>query len=156
MKIGIIADTHGILPGEVLDIFSEVQFIFHAGDIGSDDVIEGLKIISPVYAVYGNVDTWPITIHYPDMLVTKLDDLHICLVHQIPSPKIFSYQLFKKGIKADIVIFGHTHAAGFEHFRNILFLNPGSAVKPRDRRNGTIALLNLKNEPLLPEIVEIK
>jgi putative phosphoesterase len=62
----------------------------------------------------------------------------------------------KKNIDADIVVSGHTHAAGFEVFREVLYINPGSASKPRDRRLGTVVILNLNEEPLKPDIIEIK
>jgi putative phosphoesterase len=135
MIIGLISDTHGTLPGSVFDIFKEVDYIFHAGDIGNEDVIHGLEIMAPVYAVYGNIDTWPLTIHYPDMLITKIQDKKICLIHDIIKPKYFSYQMFKKDIVVDIVIYGHTHLADSQVFRKILYINPGSAVSPRDRKS---------------------
>ena len=51
-SLGIISDTHGILPGAVFDIFKGVDKIFHAGDIGTQDVIQGLEIIAPASEVY--------------------------------------------------------------------------------------------------------
>jgi putative phosphoesterase len=156
MKIGLIADTHGILPEPIFDIFKNVKHIFHAGDIGNQEVIQGLEIICPVHAVYGNIDSWPVTIHYPHILVHQVQNKKICVYHDIIKPKYFSYQLFKKNIDADIVVSGHTHAAGFEVFREVLYINPGSASKPRDRRLGTVVILNLNEEPLKPDIIEIK
>jgi putative phosphoesterase len=64
--------------------------------------------------------------------------------------------LFKKNIDADIVVSGHTHAVGYELFRKVLYINPGSASKPRDRKWGTVIILDLDQEPLKPEIIEIK
>jgi len=156
MKIGLISDTHGILPETIFDIFKEVRHIFHAGDIGSPEVIQGLEIICPVHAVYGNIDRWPVTIYYPHILVHQVQDKKICVYHDIIKPKYFSYQLFKKNIDADIVVSGHTHAAGYEVFRDVLYINPGSASKPRDRKLGTVVILDLDQESLTPEIIEIK
>jgi putative phosphoesterase len=156
MKIGIISDTHSILPGSVFDIFRDVSHIFHAGDIGNQEIIHGLEIIAPVHAVYGNVDTWPLVIKYPDMYLTTLQNRRICLIHDIIKPKYFSYQLFKKNIEADIIIHGHTHVAHTEFFRNCLYINPGSASKPRGRQNGTVAILDLSINQLKPTFIEIK
>ncbi len=156
MKIGIISDTHGTLPGSIFDIFKGVDQIFHAGDIGNQDVIQGLEIIAPVQAVYGNVDTWPIVVNYKDMLVTELDGQRICLIHDIIKPKYFSFQLFKKNIEVDIVISGHTHVTSHEFFRDIKYINPGSAVKPRGRKYGTVAILDLTDKDLNPDFIEIK
>jgi len=156
MKIGIISDTHGTLPSEIFDIFKNVDQIFHAGDIGSQDVIQGLEIIAPVHAVYGNVDTWPLVVNYRDRLVTELNGLRICLIHDIIKPKYFSFQLFKKNIEVDLVISGHTHVSSHEVFRGITYINPGSAVKSRGRKYGTVAILDLSDEKLNPNIIEIK
>ena len=38
MRVGLIADTHGLLRAEVLDAFAGVEHILHAGDVGSTDV----------------------------------------------------------------------------------------------------------------------
>lgn len=156
MKIGLISDTHGILPELIFDIFKDVKHIFHAGDIGKQEVIQGLEIICPVHAVYGNIDSWPVTIYYPHILVHQVQDKKICVYHDIINPKYFSYQLFKKNIDADIVVSGHTHATGYEVFRKVLYINPGSASKPRDRKWGTVVILDLDREPLKPKIIEIK
>jgi uncharacterized protein len=56
MRVGLIADTHGLLRPEVADVFAGVEHIVHAGDVGSTDVLEGLARIAPVTAVRGNVD----------------------------------------------------------------------------------------------------
>ena len=156
MRAGIISDTHNILPGQVFDIFKTVDCIFHAGDIGSTDVIQALEIIAPVYAVYGNVDAWPLTIKFKDLIVQQIADLRICVVHDILKPEYFSYQLFKKNLNVDIVIHGHTHVAGYKWYRNVLYINPGSVAKPRDRNKGTVALLDTDIKPLNPQIIELE
>jgi putative phosphoesterase len=156
MKIGLISDTHGVLPEEIFDIFRDVKHIYHAGDIGKPEVIQGLEIICPVHAVYGNVDSWPVTIYYPNILIHEVLEKKVCVYHDIIKPKYFSYQLFKKGIDADIVISGHTHVAGYEMYRNILYINPGSSSKSRDRKWGTVMILDLKKDPLKPELIELK
>ena len=155
MKIGLISDTHGILPGSVFDVFKDVDHIFHAGDIGNQDVIHGLEIIAPVHAVYGNIDTWPLVIKYPNMYITTLQNRKICLIHDIVKPKYFSYQLFKKDIEVDIVIHGHTHITDAEFYRNVLYINPGSASKPRARQLGTVAILDLNKSKLKPDFREL-
>jgi putative phosphoesterase len=156
MKIGLISDTHGVLPESIFDIFRGVKHIFHAGDIGGPEVIQGLEIICPVHAVYGNVDSWPVTVYHPKILVQELNKKKICVFHDIIKPKYFSYQLFKKNIDADIVISGHTHVAGYELYRNVLYINPGSASKSRDRKWGTVMILDLDQKPLKPLLIELK
>ena len=155
MKLGIIADTHGNLPKRVFDIFKKVDFIFHAGDIGDPNVISELELISPVFAVYGNVDIWPLTSKYPNELLKEIDSKYIYLIHDIVSVKHISYSLFKKNSAPNIVIYGHTHKPKFEFFRNIYYLNPGSVSNPRGGYSGSIALLDLNSDSLEPKFFEI-
>ena len=55
-RIGVIADTHGLLRPEVFEVFREVDHILHAGDVGPASLLEELETIAPVTAVYGNTD----------------------------------------------------------------------------------------------------
>jgi len=42
VTVGVIADTHGILEPEVLRIFRRARLIFHAGDVGTAEVLRAL------------------------------------------------------------------------------------------------------------------
>ena len=46
MRLGIISDTHGQLRKEVLDVFSEVDLILHAGDVGRPDILTELEALA--------------------------------------------------------------------------------------------------------------
>jgi predicted phosphodiesterase len=56
VRIGVIADTHGLFAPALVEHFAGVTAILHAGDIGDSDVIRQLQQIAPVIAVSGNVD----------------------------------------------------------------------------------------------------
>ena len=61
MKIGVISDTHiperaEELPKEIFLAFKDVNLILHAGDFIELTVLDKLKEISQVKAVYGNMD----------------------------------------------------------------------------------------------------
>ncbi|KON28438.1 hypothetical protein AC481_01690 [miscellaneous Crenarchaeota group archaeon SMTZ-80] len=151
MQIGIISDTHGHLASKVFSVFNDVDIIFHAGDIGDIGIIQQLEILCPVFAVYGNIDKRPIISKYPSVLVKELNSKTIYLTHNIVSIKLHRYVLFKKNIVPNVVIYGHTHKLGYQIFRNILYINPGSASKPKGRDVGSVAVLNLDNNPLIPK-----
>jgi predicted phosphodiesterase len=51
MRLGIISDTHGLLRPEVYDVFSGVDHILHAGDVGPAELLAELGAIAPVTAV---------------------------------------------------------------------------------------------------------
>jgi hypothetical protein len=51
MLIGLISDTHGLLSPQAMKQLAGADHIFHAGDIGGPEVIEGLRSIAPTTAV---------------------------------------------------------------------------------------------------------
>ncbi|MFW9825674.1 MAG: metallophosphoesterase family protein [Candidatus Thorarchaeota archaeon] len=155
MRIGIISDTHGYLPPQVFSIFKDADYIFHAGDIGDAGIISELEIVCPVFAVYGNIDTYPITNRYPRLLVQDIDSKIFYLVHDIVNVRLHRYELFKKNIKPDIVIYGHSHKPGYQVYQNVLYLNPGSASLPKGKDKGTVAILNTDKNQLEPEFIKI-
>jgi hypothetical protein len=55
--IGVISDTHGQLRPEAVAALQGCDRIIHAGDVGTADVLDGLRLVAPTVAVRGNVDT---------------------------------------------------------------------------------------------------
>jgi len=47
MRIGIIADTHGLLRPEAVEALRGVDAIVHAGDVGGAHVLDGLRALAP-------------------------------------------------------------------------------------------------------------
>ncbi len=155
MQIGIISDTHGLLFSSALEQFKNVQHIFHAGDIGRLEIIKELEKIAPVSAVSGNMDNWNIKRILPPISFTDLENMSICLVHDIGNMKNFCFELFKKKQKADIIFHGHTHRPSYEIFQNKIFINPGSSTHPRTLNSGTIAIVQLCKKELKYKFVEL-
>ena len=79
MKIGIISDTHisgrdRELPVELLGAFKGCDLILHAGDLVDMAVIDTLKEISEVEAVYGNMDSLKVRSKLRDKKILKVDE----------------------------------------------------------------------------------
>ena len=56
MKIGVISDTHLAgegtgLPGQVFDVFNNVDLILHCGDLECIGVLDELEKLAPVQGV---------------------------------------------------------------------------------------------------------
>lgn len=160
MLIGLISDTHiphraRVLPQKVLDAFSEVDLILHAGDLTTLKVLEELKQIAPVMAVQGNMDRAN-GIDLPKARVIEAEDLRIGLIHGEVYPRADTQQLLylAKELNADILVSGHSHQPKIEQKEGILLLNPGSPVVPRlaDR---TVMLLEIKNKEVDVELIKI-
>ena len=160
MLIGLISDTHipdraRILPQNVIDAFSDVDLILHAGDLTSPKVIEELEEIAPVMAVQGNMDRAN-GILLPKAKIIEAEELRIGLVHGEVYPRADSQQLLylARELDVDILVSGHSHQPKIEQSEGILLLNPGSPIVPRlaDR---TVMLLEINNKNVDVEIVKI-
>ena len=124
-RIGLLSDTHGLLDPRVLEHFRDVDEIWHAGDIGSDDVLRRLREYKPTRAVYGNV------------LMT-----HIGGYPGRYNPWLIPW--FRKSLEArisndksqmsnviDLFVCGHSHILKVQYDNQFKFLtmNPGAAGK---------------------------
>ncbi len=143
MKIGLISDTHGHLPADVFTIFSDVDLIIHAGDVGSENVLIDLQALAPVKAVYGNMDHALPAGNLSRIAFIKAEELTLCVTHILNNPKSFAYELYKMNKKAEVVIFGHTHRPEVQKYNEILFINPGSIAYPRDEGGPSVAILSV-------------
>ena len=57
MRIGVIADTHGLLRPEAEECLAGVNHIIHAGDIGSPEILPRLRAIAPTTAIKGSLSS---------------------------------------------------------------------------------------------------
>lgn len=145
MRLGIIADTHGLLRPEVFDVFAEVDLILHAGDIGSLDLLTELEALAPVLAVYGNCDGGEIRARVPQVVERRIEGLDIVLTHgdQLGSPSPAA--LHRLWPEADVIIFGHTHRpllTTIDVVRTVM--NPGGAGHRRFDLPASVGIMELE------------
>ena len=149
MRLGVIADTHGLLRPEVLEVFAEVDHILHGGDIGKWDVVSDLEALAPVTAVYGNVDDAEVRTRLPQVAALRLDGFDIVVTHgdQFGSPT--PAKLVAAFPKAEIIVFGHTHRPLLVLVdRTVTVMNPGGAGAPRFGLGPSVGIMEL--EPGIP------
>lgn len=160
MLIGLISDTHipdraRIIPQNVIDAFSDVELILHAGDLTSLDVVEELEKIAPVMAVQGNMDRVN-GINLPKAKTLEVEGVKIGIVHGEVYPRADTQQLvyLAKQLDVDILVSGHSHQPKIEQTDGVLLINPGSPIVPRlaDR---TVMLLEIHNKEVDVQIVKI-
>jgi putative phosphoesterase len=150
MRIGIISDTHGLLRPEAAERLADVHHIIHAGDIGSPEVIAGLRKIAPTTAIRGNIDRDAWARDYPDTELVKLAGRSIYVLHNL---KELDLDPVASGI--DIVVSGHSHRPKIETIDGVLYLNPGSAGPRRFTLPIALATLELSENGPRPRIHEI-
>lgn len=123
--IGVLSDTHGLLRDEALAELDGVEVLFHAGDVGSIEILDRLQERTPLHAVRGNTDYGAVA-----------DRLPLDVVHDVDTPG-GTLRVYMKHIREDIdldpaaadidvVITGHTHRPLVEEIDGVLWLNPGS------------------------------
>jgi putative phosphoesterase len=132
MRLGVIADTHGLLRPEVFDTFAQVDHIVHAGDLGSLDLLSELEALAPVTAVFGNTDGFDIVVTHGDQLGS-------------PTPE----KLNAAFPQAQIIVYGHTHRPLLTIVDVVVtVMNPGSAGPRRFKLAPSVGILEL--EPGIP------
>ncbi len=150
MRLGVISDTHGELPEGVLEQFAGTDAILHAGDIGPIDIVHQLEAVAPVRAVQGNMDYGQVADIYPRTDMFELGGAFFYLMHE---PYLLDLDPSAAGISC--VVFGHTHIPTVEERDGVLFLNPGSAGRPKWGSRPTVAILQINDGVVRAEIVEI-
>ncbi len=147
----MIADTHGLLRPEAEHCLAGVSHIIHAGDIGTQAVMDGLCRIAPVTAIRGNVDRGAWAERLPETQTLRLGGRCFHILHDLKELTINPAEL---GI--DVVVSGHSHRVRIETAEGVLYLNPGSAGKRRFKLPITLATLELDpSGPLRPVIHDL-
>jgi hypothetical protein len=147
MKIGVVSDTHAFFDPRLADLLKGVDAILHAGDVGSQEVLDELGRIAKVHAVRGNVD--PAELKLPPSLTKRFEGVQVEIQHQLPVPQA-ELEAWSDGAllgkmqperrdaflktfadASKILIFGHSHKPCLLTMGHKLFFNPGSAGQQR-------------------------
>lgn len=151
--IGVISDTHWptrvpSLQWDVIEsAFAGVSLILHAGDIETPDVLDRLRAIAPVEAVYGNEDQFVL----PLRRIVEIGGKRIGLVHgkrpffierRTKVAKLFGIKtdswngMFADLLRwfaedsPDVIVFGHWHRTYSGVQDGVLLFNPGAVYAP--------------------------
>ena len=129
-KIALISDSHSYIDSKTLAHLVDVDEIWHAGDIGSFDVMDALPKGKPIRAVFGNIDDQDLQRAYPEWQEFVLEGVKVLMTHIGGKPPRYA-----KGIKTKIresspnlFICGHSHICKVEYDKtvNCLYMNPGA------------------------------
>ena len=151
-RIGLISDTHGLLDKRVFEHFKEVDEIWHAGDIGSIEVLQALREFKPTRAVFGNMDSGDVRYSLSEFYRFRVEDINVLMTHIGGYPGKYNPWLipwFKKSLDAkqqmekgpmkkdqmadtiDLFVCGHSHIlkVQYDKYYRFLTMNPGAAGK---------------------------
>ncbi len=130
-RIGLLSDTHGYLDEKIKHYFSEVDEIWHAGDIGSLEVLDELKAFKTTRAVWGNIDDHQIRMETKEIERFQIEQVSVLMMHIGGSPEKYAKPAFEElSAKAlpKLFICGHSHIALIKMDKrfNMLWMNPGA------------------------------
>ena len=143
MKALIISDSHGLR--DELIIISErhmhdVDVMIHCGD---SELELNAKELQDYKVVRGNCDFLGA---FPEEIVHNLGESKLFATHgHLYGIKQSLQSLYYRSqeVDAKIVCFGHSHIMGAELIEGVLFINPGSILLPRLRKEKTYAVLEI-------------
>ena len=145
-RIGLIADTHGLLRPEALRALEGSELIVHAGDVGDAAILDALRRICPLTAVRGNIDTeGPCAVLPETASVEGIFVLHILRELRI-DPAAEGFRM---------VVSGHSHKHGSFEKNGVLYVNPGSAGPRRFRLPVTLARFDSSEAPWHVEFIHL-
>ena len=131
MKIGVISDTHvktfNDIPEPILIALAEVDLIVHAGDFTEMAVLDGLRNLGEVKAVFGNMDSRELKRMLPPKELFEVSRKKIGLTHGSGGPWGIAGRVREMFTDVDIIIFGHSHEPSNQFVRGSLLFNPGRA-----------------------------
>lgn len=132
-RIGVLSDTHGLLDPRVFEHFKDVDEIWHAGDIGSEDVLRRLREFKPTRAVFGNMDSGDVRYSLSEFYRFKVEDVNVLMTHIGGYPGHYNpwlIPMFRKE-PPDLFVCGHSHIlkVQYDSMFKMLTMNPGAAGK---------------------------
>jgi putative phosphoesterase len=122
-------------------ILRRADLIVHTGDFTALHVLEELRALAPVAAVYGNVDEWPLRHALPERATVEHEGLRLGIVHD-PGPCTGRHARLRSWFPAaDLIAYGHTHAPELVEHDGAWIVNPGSPTERRRARGHTMVVL---------------
>lgn len=157
----MLSDTHGYIDNQILKYVKQADEVWHAGDIGSLQVIETIKNLKPLKAVYGNIDDQQVRMEFPLDSKFTMEEVNIWMTHIGGYPNRY-YQRIKNDIALnppDLFISGHSHILKvmYDKKLNVLHMNPGAAGKNGLHKVRTMLRFEIDNSKILNlEIIELE
>ena len=130
-NILLLSDTHGYIDEKIISHTNYVDEVWHAGDIGDTRVIDSIKLLKPIKAVYGNIDSNEIRMMTEKNLIFESEGIRVVMTHIAGYPGRYNrnaIDLIQK-YNPNLFICGHSHILKVIQDKkyNHLHFNPGAA-----------------------------
>lgn len=132
MRIGLLSDTHGFLDDAILGYLAPCDEIWHAGDFGTLEVLQRLRDLKPVRAVYGNIDGAGLRREIPADLHWDCEGVRVYMTHIGGYPGNYDRRvlpILSTRRRPALFICGHSHILRVmrDPALGLLHMNPGAA-----------------------------
>ena len=159
--VGVISDTHGILPRQAYEALADCDAIVHAGDICGPKILRELQTLAPVYAVRGNNDYDEYGDDVRIFSRPVIDGVKFLISHK---PKDVLITAFGSSALApgdpipDVRIHGHTHIPRLERGREAspsqLLMCPGALNDARSELGRTLGKIEIQDGRIIGARIE--
>lgn len=155
MKLLVLSDTHGnfTLALKAHSLSEQIDTIVHLGDGLSDAAMLQELLDSNIVGVAGNCDPGSSA---PRELLWECEGKRILLTHgDAYRVKSGLERLILRAleVRADIVLYGHTHQAKQTLHSDILFLNPGTMINAASHKS--YAIVNVSPDGISASLHDI-
>lgn len=129
-KILLLSDTHSYIDAAILKHVKQADEVWHAGDIGSLEVTDAIKALTPLRAVYGNIDDKTLRNEFPEHQRFTCEGVEVWMTHIGGYPPKYNNRV-ATALKANpprLFICGHSHILKVMPDKNLklLHMNPGA------------------------------
>jgi putative phosphoesterase len=150
LRVGLIADTHGLLRPEATAFLAGSDHIVHAGDVGDPAILDALAAIAPVTAIRGNVDTDAWAGRLRETELVRVGAIAVYVLHDLKA-----LDIDPRGAGIRVVVSGHSHQPLVAERAGVLYVNPGSAGPRRFRLPICAAELTIDGSAVTAHIREL-
>ena len=159
--IGLISDTHGFLDKRLIPYLKKCDEIWHAGDIGSLEIVDQLNKVAPLKAVFGNIDNQQIRLEFSKTLRFKCEQVNIFITHIGGYPGKYDKRVKKElAINSpNLFICGHSHILKVMSDKelDLLYMNPGAAGNSGMHKVKTMLRFKINEKEIQElEVIELK
>ena len=160
-RIGILSDTHAYWDDRYATFLEGCDEIWHAGDVGSYEILDRLSKIATVRAVWGNCDGQDVRRFTTEIYRFRVEDANIMIKHIGGSPDHYDRSVRQQLLTEtpDLLVCGHSHRLKGMHDKqfNMLFINQGAAGLQGLPKVRTLVRLEVEGRTFRNlEVLEIK
>ena len=132
-QILLLSDTHGHIDDAILGHAGAADEVWHAGDIGDEQVTDALEGVATLRAVHGNIDGHRLRSAYPEHQRFSCEGVDTWITHIGGYPGRYDKRV-REAIRADpprLFICGHSHILKVVNDKalGLLHMNPGACGK---------------------------